>query len=306
MKKLVLFIVLGNLFNYCYSQNESNEFNQEKIWKLSWEMTFSFFDNNYERGELQLDTLLNISNEIDKEFIQTGMEILFKRNKFSRINEIFNNLAIENKRYLCSTDLFQNNLCLFPQCISIELPDKENILYPELQREILIMSILDQYIRGGEIDALLKKYSLDINQITKDLYSKDIDEENLIKLKSIIEKYGFLTKEMIGQDAMSGLFLLIQHSNMDLEWQASQLDNVKNAVIKEDLKAEDYALLYDRIQIMKGRKQLFGTQCEKIDLQNKIVSLYPVEDVENLNKRRMEMKMMPIEMYMKILLQVYN
>lgn len=91
--------------------------------------------------------------------------------------------------------------------------------------------------------------------------------------------------------------MIIQHADRDKEWQQSQLENVEIAVKKGDLDGQSYAYLYDRIQVNNGEKQLYGTQFSKVDPVSKTVELAPTEDIEHLDERRMEIGLMPIEMY---------
>jgi hypothetical protein len=102
---------------------------------------------------------------------------------------------------------------------------------------------------------------------------------------------------------MQGVFLMIQHSDGDKEWQKAQLINIEKAVKKGDMDGQSYAYLYDRIKINSGEKQLYGTQFSNVDPINKTVELAETEDMENLDKRRMEMGMMPIKMYKEFMLK---
>jgi hypothetical protein len=79
--------------------------------------------------------------------------------------------------------------------------------------------------------------------------------------------------------------------------------NIEKAVKKGDMDGQSYAYLYDRIQINSGERQLYGTQFAKVDSSNKTVELAETEDLENLDRRRMEVGMMPIEMYKEFMLK---
>ena len=121
------------------------------------------------------------------------------------------------------------------------------------------MRIKDQYARSNLLTDLLEKYKLEKSEVILDSYATNTDEINRERLKEIIKEYGFPTKKLVGKDAMEGIFLVIQHADMDKAWQATQLPNIKNAVDKGDIHAQDYAYLYDRIKVNAGEKQLYGT-----------------------------------------------
>ncbi len=130
-----------------------------------------------------------------------------------------------------------------------------------------------------------------------------VDERNRNRLKEIFEEHGFPTKKLVGKEAMRGIFLMVQHSDGDKEWQKSQLVNIEKAVKNGDLDGQSYAYLYDRIKINNGEKQLYGSQFSNVDPINKTVELADTEDMKNLEKQRMEIGMMPIEMYKTFMLK---
>jgi hypothetical protein len=107
---------------------------------------------------------------------------------------------------------------------------------------------------------------------------------------------------MVGEIGMRTVFIIIQHSDNDIAFQRSQFKNIEDAVKKGDLEGQHFAMLYDRIKINAGQPQLYGTQFERIDVENFIAELAPVEDIGNLDKRRKELDMMPIEVYKEFMI----
>lgn len=140
------------------------------------------------------------------------------------------------------------------------------------------------------------------NEVVTDSFGISTDVTNTKRLKEIIKVYGFPTKVMVGKDAMRGIFFIIQHIDRDQEWQKSQLENIEKAVKEGSMDGQSYAYLYDRIKRNSGEKQRYGTQFAKVDPVNKTVELGDVKDIENLDQRRMEFGMMPIEMYERLML----
>lgn len=181
---------------------------------------------------------------------------------------------------------------------SVEIVENE-----KLQLELIKMYVNDQYVRSNLMTDILQKYNLSKDQVIIDSNGINTDERNRERLKEIIAKYGFPTKKMVGKDAMNGVFFMIQHADGENAWQKSQLTNIKNAVKMGDLDSQSYAYLYDRIKINSGEKQLYGTQFANVDAVNNIVELDKTEEIDNLDKRRMEIGMMPIEMYKKLMLK---
>lgn len=56
---------------------------------------------------------------------------------------------------------------------------------------------------------------------------------------------------------------------------------------------KDYATMYDRLHVETTGKQLYGTQ-KYFNSQNQM-ELYPIEDPENLDKRRLEVGLNPLK-----------
>ncbi|WP_373521289.1 DUF6624 domain-containing protein [Aquiflexum sp.] len=174
----------------------------------------------------------------------------------------------------------------------------------DLQLELIKMFVDDQAVRGNMMEDLIEKYGLNKDEITQegDGFSP-VDSKNRHRLKEIFLEYGFPTKEMVGKDAMHGVFLMIQHADGETGWQKDQLSNIENAVKKGDMDGQSYAYLYDRIKMNSGEKQLYGTQFSDVDPVGGTVTLVETEDLDNLDHRRMEIGMMPIEMYKELMLK---
>lgn len=169
---------------------------------------------------------------------------------------------------------------------------------------------LKSEVVGQKIDSLRKIINQPLSIITKQdsdnlknaetemafLWSK-IDKQdaaNLIKVKEIIGKYGWLGADVIGEQANTTLFLVIQHS--DLKIQEKYLPIMKEAVKNKKASALDLALLIDRIEVGNGRPQIYGSQISEKD---GIYTIDPIADEINVNKRRAEVGLEPLDEYVK-------
>ena len=247
-------------------------------------------------------SLFSLERDIERIYLEFGLEAKAKLGKTEDIVEILNKQPVEILNQICQNQFAaQLKPC---EDLSFEMVQNE-----ELQMEIIKMYINDQYVRLGSSDELMEKYNLQeseviINKFGIDSLGFETDEYNRIRLKEIIDEHGFPTRELIGKDRMDGVFYIIQHSSGDKEWQKSQLMNIEKSVKSGDLDGKEYAYLYDRIKTTNGEKQLYGTQFSKIDPINKTVQLFETEDLVNLDKRRMEIGIMPIEMYKRIIIEM--
>lgn len=285
MKNCFLFLFfLSPLAVFCQKNTD------EAIWKLSWRMVAAAsWDKNPALAASQFDSLLKMTDKLEARFLATGLEVMSKMGKTDEIVVLLNQQNETSLREICPKQF----LTEMEPCWGYTV---EKITNKALQQELIRMFVFDQAARDNLKSELIELYNIDTTGINKD-NSILVDEHNRNRLKEIITEYGFPTLKLVGKDAMRAVFILLQHADGDTEWQMSQLENVKIAVKNGDMEGQFYAYLYDRIKINNGEKQLYGTQFAKVDSKNKTVELADTEDVENLNKRRMEMGMMPIEMY---------
>lgn len=295
-------IVLSTLIVSCNwtDTTETTDSSEIEKWKLGWRLISSSWDKNYQLGEQQFDSLLKMNGFIETKFLVTGLDILSELNKKEKIISVLSKQDQKTLEEICNKELFTKKLTDIQACKSIV--KFEGVGNEALQIELIKMHINDQSVRGNILTEIISKYKLDEYELTK-VDAVSIDKMNRDRLKEIILEFGFPTRQLVGKDAMQGIFMMIQHSDGDKEWQKEQLPNIKKAVNQGDMDGQSYAYLYDRIKINGGEKQLYGTQFKNVDPINKKVELADTEDVENLDRRRMEVGMMPINMYEQFMLR---
>jgi hypothetical protein len=297
MRKILLLIFSTSIIiANTYSQDQKVSMSEIEIWKLGWRMKVNSMFDNDDLASLQFDSLRQSTKSIDYKYLVTGLEIWSKKGRTTDILEL---LKVQDQSML-EQICHKKFLSGFEPCKEYT---EENVLNKALQIEIIKMYINDQYVRSNLMTDVLEKFNLKKEEVIEDLSVINTDEKNRERLKQMIAEYGFPTRKLVGKDAMFGIFLIIQHSDRDKEWQKSQLVNVEKAVKMGDMDGQSYAYVYDRIKINDGEKQLYGTQFANVDLKNKVAELAPTEDMENLDIRRMEMGIMPIEMYKALTLR---
>ncbi|SKB87103.1 DUF6624 domain-containing protein [Daejeonella lutea] len=276
----------------------AQELSATDAWKLSWRMYMSKIEKNYELGERQFDSLRATKSRIDKKLMLTGLEIVNQRNDIAKVSEILKELDVETLEYLCGKNFIHKDSPDYVHCRSFNT----EVSHPELELDIIKMFVNDQMVRGANMESILNRYNLKKEAVVKGLDMPATDLENRTRLKEILSKHGFPTKKMVGAEAMNAIFLIIQHSDRDKSWQRSQLPNIELAVKNGDMDGQSYAYLYDRIKLGAGEKQLYGTQFTSLDPKTNQIELGPTEDPGNLDKRRMEVGMMPIDAYKRLAL----
>ncbi|MBT2621972.1 MULTISPECIES: DUF6624 domain-containing protein [Chryseobacterium] len=154
--------------------------------------------------------------------------------------------------------------------------------------------IEDQKYRK-EIDGIEKKYGQNSKEI-KDHW-KMIDEKdslNLIEVKKILDKYGWVGPDVVGGQGSTTLFLVIQHA--DLATQEKYLPMMRDAVKNGKAQGSSLALLEDRVALRQGKKQIYGSQIGR-DQQTQVYFVSPLEDPDNVDKRRAEVGLPPLAEY---------
>ena len=92
---------------------------------------------------------------------------------------------------------------------------------------------------------------------------------------------------------------MVQHSDKDIEFQFLVLERLKIEVDLRNADGRHFGLLTDRIKINSGEKQVYGTQVR----YNSQGQAYPkpLSDSVNVNKRRKEVGLDPLEQYLDMM-----
>lgn len=174
-----------------------------------------------------------------------------------------------------------------------KVDEYESHLNKPLMRELEDINESDQKHRMI-MDSVQGIYGWDSKEM-KELWANQnrADSLNLIRIKEIVKQYGYPGKSLVGNQS-STAWLVIQHA--DLKTQEEYLPILEDASNKGELPKSSFALLVDRVRMRRGEKQLYGSQIQTKDGKNVI---YPIEDEPNVNKRRAEMGLGPLEDYAK-------
>ena len=165
-----------------------------------------------------------------------------------------------------------------------------------LQAELLAIFDEDQKYRK-QISDIQKQYGHDspeMQELWKIIAEKD--SINLLKVGSILDKHGWVGPDKVGRQASQALFLVIQHA--DLATQQKYLPLVREAVKNKQLNGSSLALLEDRVALREGRKQFYGSQVDR-DPDTNTYYVLPLEDPDNVDKRRAEVGLGPLADYVR-------
>lgn len=178
---------------------------------------------------------------------------------------------------------------------------KLNAVEKENEKLIAILDSIykeDQKYRN-QLDEIEKEFDGESDEV-KSLW-KIIDEKdslNQIIVKNILDENGWLGVDVVGEKGNATLFLVIQHS--DLETQEKYLPMMRQAVKEGNAFGKDLAYLEDRVALAKGEKQIYGTQVDRDKETGEYYAPFLI-DPENVDKRRAEVGLFPLEIYFAII-----
>lgn len=147
-----------------------------------------------------------------------------------------------------------------------------------------------------QIDDIEKKYGRDSKEMKAHWkLIQEKDSINLIRVKDILDQYGWLGPDVIGREGNQTLFLVIQHA--DIETQEHYLPIMRDAVKNKKASSSSLALLEDRVALRTGKRQIYGSQIGRFDDGKYYVQ--PLEDPDNVDKRRAEVGLPPLDTYVR-------
>jgi hypothetical protein len=132
-------------------------------------------------------------------------------------------------------------------------------------------------------------------------WDEDVDVENTKRMKEIVKQIGWPTISKVGKEVSSDAWLLVQHSDHDVEFQAHCLELMREAP-DGDVDKHDIAYLEDRIRVNQGQGQIYGTQFKQENQKHVPLS---IEDEENVDKRRADMGMGPLSEQIELMYKKY-
>jgi hypothetical protein len=308
MKRLNIYIViiaLGTFSTTCTLAQISNDYAmhidtakqlfQKKEYIRSAEFYTKAFLSNPNLGSVndRYDAAKSwaLGGEIDSAFYQLERSLMgnYSRYKVISTDTAFYNLKTDNRwnKILAKIKINQQKE---DECL--------NLKFKNLNRSLVVL--LDTIIQDDQQPRLQlaeteKKYGWTSSQMRVNLAQMaKKDSINIKKIKSILDKYGWIGEDVVGYKGSDAIFLVIQHS--DLATQLKYLPMFRDAVKQGKALPSRLALLEDRVSLRQGKKQIYGSQ---IMQNNKTGKYYvqPLEDPENVDKRRAKVGLPPIQEY---------
>ena len=162
----------------------------------------------------------------------------------------------------------------------------------EIVKLITLLFKIDQAIRQNP------KFSMEMIEKT-DVYCTEV-------LKKVLEIHGIITISNTDELTAKRFVMLVQHSR-DLEFAQSVCDTLQQQNIS-DVPKDMMPYLIDKLLVKSGKEQRFGTIVStKFNENNEpYAQPKPIEDIENVDKRRAEYGLEPLEEYLKKTIEAFK
>lgn len=169
-------------------------------------------------------------------------------------------------------------------------------------KEVNLIALIDDIWKTEQEPIRLRDSLMAIHGVDSELVKEQqliIDKNHIVnedRVKNILEKHGWPTKDMIGERGNWTICNVIQHSDNDVRIQYLPL--MKQAVKDKKLEPRFLVRAEDRIATERGDLQIYGGQM-KYYPETENFNLWPVYDPENIDKRRTEIGLDSIAVFLK-------
>jgi hypothetical protein len=161
----------------------------------------------------------------------------------------------------------------------------------ELRDELLARMAEDQAVRTGIAPP-------GDDRTPEELFGQmdSVDRQNTTRMHEILEEHGWPGWSLVGEDGSTAAWVLVQHADLEPEFQELALAYLMGAVAAEDASRGDLAYLIDRVRVAKGLPQVYGTQVGP-GPDGDLAPRTPIEDPDNVDVRRADAGLSTLEEY---------
>lgn len=166
-----------------------------------------------------------------------------------------------------------------------------------ISQKLKMIREADQEIRTKLIKEMVTKDPEAMKKIALEM--KASDRQNQLYIASLLDQCGWPK----GLNAVENntIFLVIDHA--DTTFMSKYFPVLKVQADMGIVAKTDLATLQDRRLLRNGKKQTFGTQTLKT---GNIVTIWPIDNPDDLDTRRKQMGLMPMNEYINLLKKNYQ
>ena len=122
---------------------------------------------------------------------------------------------------------------------------------------------------------------------------REVHERNAARLGAVLEECGWPGRSVVGDEAADAAWLILQHSIGSPHLQRLGLSLLEAAAAVGEAPIGHVAMLEDRIRCNEGKGQRYGTQFDWD--KDGLLSPLPIDDETNVDKRRSEVGLAPLD-----------
>jgi hypothetical protein len=120
-----------------------------------------------------------------------------------------------------------------------------------------------------------------------------VDRDNTTWLREVVARHGWPTRSLVGDDGEEAVWLLVQHADLDRDFQRRCLELLRAAAPGE-VAPDHVAYLTDRLAVAAGEPQLYGTQFRA---ENGRLVPAPILEPERVDERRRAVGLCSLAVY---------
>ena len=121
----------------------------------------------------------------------------------------------------------------------------------------------------------------------------EVHKRNGKRLGEIVDQIGWPGKTLVGEEGAEAAWLILQHDIANPKLQRHCLPLLREAAANGEVPAWQMAMLIDRIHVLEGKPQVYGTQFDWDE--NGEMSPCLIENPEQVNVLRRSVGLMPLE-----------
>jgi len=138
------------------------------------------------------------------------------------------------------------------------------------------------------------------------MYKDSVFTNHKIRVEKMFKDYGFLGFDKIGEDGSNNFWLIVQHCDKFPEFQKEILKEMDKEVKNKNADPNNFAYLYDRVQVNAGQKQKFGTQIDyDVETTGRAFPKVGLIDSINVDKNRQEYSLVPLKEYLNQMTEMH-
>lgn len=119
-----------------------------------------------------------------------------------------------------------------------------------------------------------------------------LHEQHAQRLAEIVARVGWPGRKLVGPDASKAAWLIAQHAISRPDLQRRWLLLLQRAAARGEAPAAEPAYLLDRIRMLEGRPQIYGTQFDWTEAGH--LEPHPIEAAEEVDRRRATVGLGPL------------